>query len=211
MGFIRNVLAIIGLIAIIGGIGGGVYAYTQLNNQTISEMGNLQENITALQALDPKAKDVYQGIWHKLKQTGSSAAATVVVYPVAAGVTWEAVEAAMKFKANELNIKSVGELPLSEQVALETGEKQRFLKIYQFCNPQTAMRMVAYNDAFSAYLPCRIALIEDKQGQLQLYSLDMDMMIYGGETLPPELLEEAKGVQRIITAIMQQGATGEEF
>ena len=117
----------------------------------------------------------------------------------------------MKFKANELNIKGMGELPLSEQVKLETGKDQRFLKIYQFCNPQTAMRMVDYSDAFSAYLPCRISLIEDKQGKLNLYSLNMDMMIYGGKTLPTELLEEAKGVQNIITSIMEQGSTGEEF
>ncbi|MEZ5450359.1 MAG: DUF302 domain-containing protein [Thiolinea sp.] len=206
MGFIRNLLAIIGLIAIIG----AVYAYTQYGGM-LNQMGGMQQDMAALDELDPKAKDVYMDMWQKLKTSGNSADATVVVYPVDDGVTPEAVEAAMKFKANEMNIKGVGELPLSDQVELETGEKQRFLKIYQFCNPQTAMRMVDYSDAFSAYLPCRIALIEDKQGKLQLYSLNMDMMIYGGKTLPDDLLEEAKGVQEIITAIMEQGATGEEF
>ena len=105
----------------------------------------------------------------------------------------------------------MGELPLSDQVKLETGKDQRFLKIYQFCNPQTAMKMVDFSDAFSAYLPCRISLIQDKQGKLQLYSLNMDMMIHGGKTLPPELLKEAQGVQEIIVGIMKQGATGEEF
>lgn len=208
MNFIRNILAIIGVIAIIG----GGFAYSKFSGM-MSQMGDfdIKAEMAALDELDPKAKDVYMNMWNKLKTSGNSADATVVVYPVADGVTPEAVEAAMKFKANELNIKGVGELPLSNQVELETGEKQRFLKIYQFCNPQTAMRMVDYSDAFSAYLPCRIALIEDKEGKLQLYSLDMDMMIHGGKTLPPELFEEAKGVQEIITAIMEQGATGEEF
>lgn len=208
MNFIRNILAIIGVIAIIG----GGFAYSKFGGM-MGQMGDfdIKAEMAALDELDPKAKDVYMNMWNKLKEKGTSADATVVVYPVADGVTPEQVEAAMKFKANELNIKSVGELPLSEQVKLETGEDQRFLKIYQYCNPQTAMRMVAYSDAFSAYLPCRIALIEDLQGKLQLYSLDMDMMIYGGKTLPPELLEEAKGVQEIITGIMEQGATGEEF
>ncbi|MEZ5537028.1 MAG: DUF302 domain-containing protein [Thiolinea sp.] len=206
MGFIRNLLALIGLIAIIG----GAYAYTQYGDM-IAQAGGMKEEMAALDELDPKAKDVYQEMWQKLKATGTSADATVVVYPVDDGVTVEEVEAAMKFKANEMNIKGVGELPLSDQVELETGEKQRFLKIYQFCNPQTAMRMVDYSDAFSAYLPCRISLIEDKEGKLQLYSLNMDMMIYGGKPLPAELHEEAVGVQEIINAIMEQGATGEEF
>ncbi|MBU0655700.1 MAG: DUF302 domain-containing protein [Gammaproteobacteria bacterium] len=208
MNLIRNLLAIIGLIAIIG----GAFAYSKFSGM-MTQMGDMDITAekAALDQLDPKAKDVYMNMWTKLKETGNSADATVVVYPVNDGVTPEQVEAAMKFKANELNIKGVGELPLSEQVKLETGKDQRFLKIYQFCNPQTAMKMVEYSDAFSAYLPCRIALIEDKQGKLQLYALDMDMMIHGGKTLPPELLEEAQGVQQIILGIMQQGATGEEF
>lgn len=208
MNLIRNLLAIIGLIAIVG----GAFAYSKFSGM-MSQMGGMDITAekAALDQLDPKAKDVYMDMWTKLKKTGNSADATVVVYPVNDGVTPEQVEAAMKFKANELNIKGVGELPLSNQVELETGQKQRFLKIYQFCNPQTAMKMVEYSDAFSAYLPCRIALIEDKQGKLQLYALDMDMMIHGGKTLPPELLKEAQGVQKIILGIMEQGATGEEF
>ncbi|WML91761.1 DUF302 domain-containing protein [Thiothrix lacustris] len=208
MSFIRNILALLGLVAIIG----GAFAYTKFAPM-MNQLGgvDIAAEKAALDQLDPKAKDVYMDMWKKLKETGTSAGATVVTFPVKDGVTTEQVEAAMKFKANELNIKGVGELPLSEQVKLETGKDQRFLKIYQFCNPQTAMRMVDYSDAFSAYLPCRISLIEDKQGKLNLYSLNMDMMIYGGKTLPTELLEEAKGVQNIITSIMEQGATGEEF
>ena len=208
MNFIRNILALIGLVAIVG----GAFAYTKFAPM-MGQMGDMDIGAekAALDSFDPKAKEVYMDMWKKLKETGNSADATVVTYPVKEGVTTEQVEAAMKFKANELNIKGVGELPLSEQVKLETGKDQRFLKIYQFCNPQTAMRMVDYSDAFSAYLPCRISLIQDKQGKLNLYSLNMDMMIYGGKTLPPELLEEAKGVQTIITSIMEQGSTGEEF
>lgn len=206
MSFIRNLLAIIGLLALIG----GAYAYTQYGDM-LGKASGMGSEMAALDQLDPKAKGIYTDMWDKLKKTGNSADATVVSFPVADGITPEQVEAAMKFKANELNIKGVGELPLSEQVKLETGKDQRFLKIFQFCNPQTAMRMVDYSDAFSAYLPCRISLIQDKQGKLQLYSLNMDMMIHGGKTLPPELLKEAQSIQDTIVGIMKQGATGEEF
>lgn len=204
MNFIRNILALIGLIVLVGAA--FVYfKYTSL----IHQMSTMVAEQTALEQLDLKAKDTYLRMWHKLKETGNSADATVVKYPLADGVTPADAEQSMKMVANEHNIKAVGELPLSEQVKLETGQNQRFLKIFQFCNPQTAMKMVDYSDAYAAYLPCRVAMVEDKQGKYNLYSLDMDMMIYGGKTLPPDLLAEAKKVQEIITDIMKRGAEGD--
>lgn len=204
MNFIRNILALIGLLAIIA----GTVAYFKYGNM-FSQMTSLASEEAALAQLDPKAKSLYMTMWKKLKETGNSAEATVVKYPLADGVSPADAEQSMKMVANEHNIKAVGELPLSEQVKLETGQDQRFLKIFQFCNPQTAMRMVDYSDAYSAYLPCRVAMVEDKQGKYNLYSLDMDLMIYGGKTLPPDLLAEAQKVQEIITDIMKRGATGD--
>ncbi|SFV86362.1 hypothetical protein MNB_SUP05-SYMBIONT-4-549 [hydrothermal vent metagenome] len=120
--------------------------------------------------------------------------------------TIENIEEAMGEVVIERNIKDVGQLPLSEQVELQLDKKQRFLKIYQYCKPTTAMIMVDHSDAFSAYLPCRIALIEDKSGQLWLYSLNMDMMIYGGAPLPDDLLKLALEVKKTMTAIQKAGA-----
>ena len=194
MGLIRNILAIIGLIAIVA----VAYGYSKFGAE-----------INAFKALDPKARGVYTEMWSKLKEHGDSASATVWKQALDEDVDWEDAEEAMRSAATELNIRGVGELPLSNQVELMTGEEQRFLKIYQFCNPQTAMKMVNYRDAFSAYLPCRIAMIEDKNGKYWLYALNMDMMIYGGKTLPPELLEEAIAVKETILAIMERGASGD--
>jgi len=204
MNFIRNILAIIGLLTVLG----GAYAYSQYG-ELITQIGGMKNDMAAFNELDPKAKDVYKNMWQKLKETGNSADATVVKYTLADGVSPEDAEQSMRFIANEHNIRGVGELPLSEQVELETGKKQRFLKIYQYCNPQTAMKMVNYSDAFAAYLPCRIAMIEDKQGKFHLYSLDMNLMIYGGKSLPPELHAEAVKVQEIMTDIMKRAAEGD--
>ena len=115
----------------------------------------------------------------------------------------------MKFVANEHNIKNVGELPLSQEVAAMTGKDQRFWKIYMFCNPLTAAKMIDYSDAFSAYLPCRIALVEDKEGRLWLYTLNMDMMIHGGTELPADIYEEANSVKETMLDIMKRAAAGE--
>jgi uncharacterized protein (DUF302 family) len=192
---IWNLLALIGLLL----VAGMIYMATQLG----------VVNLANLRSFDSKAPEIYLDMAKKLIETGNAAEATVWKVPVQEGLGWEDVEQTMRFVANEHNIKNVGELPLSEQVAAMTGKPQRFLKIYMFCNPLTAANMFDYSVAFSAYLPCRISLIEDPQGKLWLYTLNMDMMIHGGEVLPEALKEEAIGVKDTILDIMNRGATGE--
>jgi uncharacterized protein (DUF302 family) len=167
------------------------------------------KNLKNLSSFDARAPQIYMDMTKTLLATGNAAEATVWKRPVADGLSATDVEDTLRFVANEHNIKNVGELPLSEQVAAMTGEKQRYLKIYMFCNPLTAAKMVEYSEAFSAYLPCRISVVEDQSGKLWLYSLNMDMMIHGGTELPADLFEEANQVKVIIDDIMNRGAEGE--
>jgi len=171
--------------------------------------------------LHPKAMEkVYMPMANVLLDTGDLAMASVVKMPIADDVSNEDVEEAMESIAVERGIRSVGMLPLSEMVELQTNpqgvtkghsdfKRQRFLKIYQYCAPRVAMTMVDHSDAFSAYLPCRIAIIEDKQGKRWLYSLDMNAMIYGGAKLPDGLREKALAVQETMLAIQSGGAEGD--
>ena len=198
--FIWNLLALVGL-ALVAGLIWVIISY-DFGFQNIKDFKNLQ-------SFDSKAPEVYLDMAKELLATGNAAEATVWKFPVEDGLGWEEVEETMRFVANEHNIKNVGELPLSEQVTAMTGEEQRYLKIYMFCNPLTAVQMVNYSDAFSAYLPCRISVVEDKSGKLWLYSLNMDMMIHGGTELPAELFEEASKVKDTIVDIMNRGAEGE--
>ena len=197
---IWNLLALAGLVIVAGIIWVSVTYGFGLQNY--KDLANLKH-------FDPQAANVYVDMTKSLLASGNGAEATVWKVPVEEGVSAEDVEEAMRSVANEHNFKNVGELPLSEQVALMTGKDQRFWKIYMFCDPLTAAKMVDYSDAFSAYLPCRIALVEDKTGQLWLYTLNMDMMIHGGKELPAELYEEATRVKEIILAIMNRGAAGD--
>lgn len=192
--FIWNLLALIGLLL----VAGVIYLATQVGG-----------NVANLRSFDDKAPQVYLDMAKKLIETGNAAEATVWKVPVKEGLSPEDVEQTMRFVANEHNIKNVGELPLSEQVKAMTGKPQRFLKIYMFCNPLTAADMFDYSVAFSAYLPCRISLIEDPQGKLWLYTLNMDMMIYGGKVLPDTLKKEAIDVKDIILDIMNRGGSGD--
>ena len=197
---IWNLLALVGL-ALVAGIIWIMFTYG-FGLQNFKDMSNLK-------SFDSKAGEVYVEMTKSLLATGNSADATVWKIPVADGVSATDVEDAMRSVANERNFKNVGELPLSEQVAVMTGEEQRTWKIYMFCDPLTAAKMIDYADAFSAYLPCRISMVEDESGKLWLYTLNLDMMIHGGKTLPPALLEEALKVKEIILEIMNRGAEGD--
>jgi len=193
MGIVKNILSIIGAVALAllllaGARGWGVYA--------------------ALQDLDPKATGVYREMAQRLVDSGSAAEATVWKMAVEPGLSPQDVETAMKSKAVEHNIKDVGELPLYKQIEATTGKPYRFIKIYMFCNAMTAARMIEYDPAFSAYLPCRVTLLQDPAGKLWLYTLNMDLMIHGGKPLPPALFEEAVRVRATILAIMKGGASG---
>lgn len=169
----------------------------------------LEPVVQRFRSFDEQAMQVYMTLAERILETGNAAEATVWKAKVSDELSAEDVEDVMRNVANEHNIKNVGELPLYKQVEAMTGKPFRFMKIYMFCNALTAAQMVDYSDAFSAYLPCRITLLEDKQGKLWLYSLNMDLMIHGGTPLPPELKKEALRVKFIIQDILKRGASGE--
>lgn len=194
MQWVKNILALIGLLAIVA---------------LIYLIIKIQPYYAAFQQFDAQAPATYAEMADKLIQSGNAAEATIWKQQVKEGLTIEDIEDVMSSVATELNIKDVGRLPLSKQVELMTGKKQRFLKIYMYCNPLTAARMVDYSDAFSAYLPCRLSVVEDKQGRYWIYALNMDMMIHGGRPLPPELKQDAERVRKVIKSIMQRAAAGE--
>ncbi len=191
---LRNLFALVGFVVIVFIIYGTV------------KMGPMMQSF---ESFDERAIDVYSEMMTKVLETGNAAEATVWKVPVNEDLSVEDVEETMRFVANEHNIKNVGELPLSAEVEAMSGKKSRFFKIYMFCNAMTAAMMLEYSDAYSAYLPCRVSLVEDKQGKLWLYSLNMDAMIYGGTPLPAALKEEAIGVKTIILDIMNRGAEGD--
>lgn len=191
MGFIRNILALVGLLVIL--VLAGIYIKFS----------------DAIHGFDPEAGRVFLELGKQTLQTQSMAEASIWKIPVAEDLSPEDVEQTMKFVANEHNMSNVGELPLSKDIEAKSGKDYRFVKIYLFCNSLTAAKMLDYSDAYSAYLPCRITLLEDNEGKLWLTALNMDMMIYGGKQLPTELKAQAMEVKEQILDIMHRGASGE--
>jgi uncharacterized protein (DUF302 family) len=191
MGMIKNLFALIGLLVVIA-VAGLYVKYHKV-----------------VEGFDPQAGSMFMELAQGTLATQNVAEASIWKVPVSEDLTWEDVEETMKFVANEYNMAHVGELPLSKDIEAKLGTSYRFVKIYLFCDSLIAAEMLDYSDAYSAYLPCRITLIEDQQGKLWLTALNMDMMIYGGKPLPAELKEKALRVKEYILDIMNRGATGE--
>jgi uncharacterized protein (DUF302 family) len=132
---------------------------------------------------------------------------TVVKQPLAEGVTGDDAIDALRSKAIELNMKFVAHQPLSKELEARGVETGR-LEIFQFCNPMDAHEMVKFNPIFAAYMPCRIALVEDQDGKLWLMMLNLDMLI-NNTPLPDDLRTIAENVNNTLMTIMNSAAAGE--
>jgi uncharacterized protein (DUF302 family) len=113
----------------------------------------------------------------------------------------------MKLRANILNFKLVGHMPLSEQVKAMGGNSNR-MEIFQFCDAMIAAQMVRHSMAFAGYLPCRISLVLDDSGQAWLITLNMDKTM-GDAALPKALQALGLKVRNNIYSIITAGANGD--
>jgi uncharacterized protein (DUF302 family) len=166
-------------------------------------------SLRAVSSLEDGAGPEAWRMWARWVDSGGDiAAATTWERRAASGVTVEQIEQAFASVAAEYNLRAVGELPLSKELEARTGQPQPFLKVYSYCNPSTARRMLDFSPAMAAYLPCRVTVMAREDG-LWLYTLDMDMMTRMGRRMPPELKAETGRVRDAIRALIDRGAAGE--
>ena len=167
---------------------------------TVSTMGKLEDGAGAEASR----------MWDRwIEAGGDIAVATTWERKVKAGVTAKDVEDILKGVAVERNMRDVGTLPLSKELEARSGKKEKLLTVYSFCRPDTARKMVDFSTHMSAYLPCRVSLVEHDDGSLWLYTLNMDMMVKMGRKLPSPLKEEAWKVRETIWQMMERASKGE--
>ena len=87
------------------------------------------------------------------------------------------------------------------------------LEFFSFCDLITMRMIVDYVPEFIAFLPCRIAVIEDAEGAIWLVTLDWDVRWLDTSPNPnrisPELRERAISVRERIETIMEAAANGD--
>lgn len=191
MGALRNIFAVIGLLAVIAL--GVVFAKVW---PVVSEF-------------DPGFISVYTEFSKKLLESKDPGVAMMWSVPVEEGLTPEEVIESLKSLATERNFLFVGESPFYKQVEAITGEPYRYANFLSFCDARVGKMMADYRDSYTGFMPCRIAVVEDKTGKLWLHSLNLDLMIHGGKALPQELKSEAIRVRTVIREMMEGAAAGE--
>ena len=188
---LRNLLAIIGLAALVVG-GVGYFKYKDF-----------------MAALDPGAAQIFQDLGGRYMATLDPGVAVVRTVPVKEGLKAEDVVDSLKSLAVQHGMLFVGESPFYKQVEAVTGKPYRFVSFYSFCDAGVGAQMIEYNSAYSAFMPCRIAVAEDKEGRLWLHMMSLDFFIHGGKPLPPDLKAGAIKVRDALDKIMRGAAAGE--
>lgn len=148
-------------------------------------------------------------VWGRWVDSGGDiAAATTWERKVEPGVGVAEVEQAFASVAAEDNIKGVGEFPLSKELEARSGKPERFLKVYSYCSPATARKMIDFSPHMAAYLPCRITVLEKEDG-LWIYTLNMDMLTRMGRKLPPDVKQAVTQVRDTMWKMLERGSKGE--
>lgn len=135
-------------------------------------------------------------------------AKTVIKMPIAEEVSIDEAIESMQLRANSLNIKQVAHQPMYKEFeALELPDIFR-IEIFQFCNVQIAKAMIEFEMSFAAYMPCRIAVMQDKAGQGWLIMMNPELFI-NSTNLPAELKVQAEKIRDDLMSIIQAGANGD--
>jgi len=90
------------------------------------------------------------------------------------GVSFDDAVDSLKLRANQHNLKFVGASPLYKEIEALTGKPAKRMEIFSFCDGLTAQQMIAADPLMIAFMPCRIALVEDAQGTRWVISMMMD-------------------------------------
>jgi uncharacterized protein (DUF302 family) len=118
----------------------------------------------------------------------------------------DAVES-LKLRANQHNLKFVGVNALYKEIEALTGKPSRRIEIFNFCDGLTANKMLAADPLMVAFMPCRIALIEDMQGKRWVISMMMDLKLI--KAMPEDTRKNAERVMAAMKDMMVAASRGD--
>jgi hypothetical protein len=191
MNVLRNIFAVIGLLALAALVAAWI-AFQSFASR-----------------LDPEAFRVFGEVGEKYMKDLDPGTAFVRVERVKDGLSPKDVADSLKSLATQQNLLFVGEAPFYKQVEAVTGKPYRYIAFYSFCDARVGAQMADYNNTYTAFMPCRIALVQDPNGTLWLQMMDLDLLIHGGKPLPPELKAGAIKVREALDAVIRGAAQGE--
>lgn len=130
----------------------------------------------------------------------------VQITEVDEGISGPEVDESIKSMATNESILHVAMFPLSEQIANVTGKPYRHLTIHNICDAATAGKIADIDDRYAVILPCRIAVVEGKDGKIRMVSMNVDVM--EAMNLPDSALGPAMDVAEKMNAIIEGAKEG---
>lgn len=118
----------------------------------------------------------------------------------------DAVES-LKLRANQHNLKFVGVNALYKEIEALTGQPAKRMEIFNFCDGLTANKMLQAEPMMIAFMPCRIAIIEDKTGKRWVISMMMDLKMV--KALPEDTRKSAEKVMAAMKDMMVAASKGD--
>ncbi|HFQ62414.1 MAG TPA: DUF302 domain-containing protein [Epsilonproteobacteria bacterium] len=165
--------------------------------------------------LDPQALPEYMKMFDKVLTTGDPAKGMVrrVKMVIPEGMTKaEAFENALDIMdetAAEYGLAMVDNktMPRGGKLFKDGG---LLTHIRSYCSPAIADKFLTHSREFIGFMPCRIGFIEEPNGDIYIYTMSMELMINGGYTLSPDLLQLANEVRTGMYTMMEKAAAGDD-
>ncbi len=118
----------------------------------------------------------------------------------------DAVES-LKLRANQHNLKFVGVNQLYKEIEALTGKPAKRMEIFNFCDGLTANKMLTADPMMIAFMPCRIALIEDANSKRWVISMMMDLKLI--KAMPADTRKNAERVMAAMKDMMVAASKGD--
>ncbi|SFV51508.1 hypothetical protein MNB_SV-6-775 [hydrothermal vent metagenome] len=203
MNFIKGIFTAIGTIVVFGLI----FVFVKFD---------LGTRIEQVKALDPQALPEYMKMFDKVLTTGDPAKGMVrkVKMQIPEGMTKEeAIENAIEVMdsvGEEYGLAMVDTKLMSRGETDSAGVYQPYIRIRSYCSKTIAQIFLGHSAEFIGFMPCRIGIVENKKGEIWLYTMSMELMINGGQPLPPKLLKLANEVRTGMYSMLEKAAKGDE-
>lgn len=196
MNLIKGIFTIIGAIVVIAGLIIGVKYGSSMSK------------------MDPKALGLYMKMADDVLRTGDPAKGMIIKRKlvIEKGTSKkEAIDNAIEIMDEVA--ESHGLAKVDEKTMPRGGKFMKdgglYTHIRSYCSPTIADIFLTHSGEFVGFMPCRVGIVEDKNGDIWLYTMALDMMISGGHTLPKDLLEHAQNVKEAMVNMITYGAAGE--
>ncbi|HQT26984.1 MAG TPA: DUF302 domain-containing protein [Burkholderiales bacterium] len=113
----------------------------------------------------------------------------------------------LKLRANQHNLKFAGVSKVYKEIEALTGKKAKRVEIFNFCDGITADKMLKVEPLIVAFMPCRIAILEDAQGKRWVISMMIDPKMLDG--MPPDVRKSAEHVMDSLKDMMIAASKGD--